>query len=123
MENNCIQQETNSIDYDYENDSLFFFTRGTSYRESFDLDNIIIDFDENNHIKGVEIPDASERFGISKDAVKPENTEINLKISEKKIKLRISMTLQKKNKEIPRVISVTERNITNIPPETMVMSV
>ena len=124
MKNNLIQQEADSIDYDYENDSLFLFTRGASYKQSLNLDNIIIDFDENNHIKGVEILDASERFGVSKYAIKkPEKIEINLNVSEKKIELSIQITLQIRNRKIPRAISATGTNLFKIPPGTMAMSV
>ena len=124
MKNNCIQQEADSIDYDYENDSLFFFTKGAGYKQSLDLDNVIIDFDEHNHIKGVEILDASERFGVSKFAIKnPEKINIQLNVSEKKIELSINIILQIRNQEIPRAISAIGTNLSNIPPGTMAMSV
>ncbi|UUX91788.1 DUF2283 domain-containing protein [Methanoplanus endosymbiosus] len=123
MNNNPVQQKADSIDYDYGNDSLFLYTKGMGYKQSLNLDNIIVDFDDKYQIKGVEILGASEKFGVSKfELRKPEEIKIHLKISENVVELSVNLTLERRNRHVPKVISVTGLNESNIPSGTMAMS-
>ncbi len=61
-----IQGIANKYDYDFQNDSLYFYTKDKKYMHSIESNGIILDFDENGNLKGVEILDASEKFGASK---------------------------------------------------------
>ena len=118
-----ICTDADSIDYDYENDSLFIFTKGANYSHSLNLDNIIIDFSEGNIIKGLEIQNASKKFGIPKYALKkPHEIDVNLKISDEKIELNIRLTLRIRNRYLPKVIATADINEFNIPSGTMAMS-
>ncbi|WFN35231.1 DUF2283 domain-containing protein [Methanogenium sp. S4BF] len=118
-----ICTDVDSFDYDYENDSLFIFTKGPNYSHSLNLDNIIIDFSEGNIIKGVEIQNASQKFGVSKYALKnPHKVDVGLNVSDEKIELKIRLTLRIRNKYLPKVIATTDMNEFNIPSGTMAMS-
>ncbi|WAI01104.1 DUF2283 domain-containing protein [Methanogenium organophilum] len=123
MTENLIHTDVDTIDYDYENDSLFLFLKGAEYSHSLNLDNIIIDFGEGNYIKGVEIQNASKKFGVSKYALKnPHEVDVELNVSDEKIELKIRLTLRIRNKYLPKVIATTDMNEFNIPSGTMAMS-
>jgi uncharacterized protein YuzE len=65
-----------TFDYDYENDSLYIYLSNKKARESFELDNFVIDVSEKGDVVGVEILNASEMirkiwdYNIPKDALK-----------------------------------------------------
>ena len=120
---NLFQSRGDTIDYDYENDSLYFFTRGDEYKHSLNLDNIIIDFSKSNHIKGVEIQNASRRFDVRKyDLKKINNFNIKLNISNEKIELEITLTLNIRNQTALKAMTAADINEYNIPAGTMAMS-
>ncbi|KAF1073364.1 DUF2283 domain-containing protein [Methanogenium sp. MK-MG] len=120
---NQIHTDADTIDYDYENDSLFLFTKGAEHKHSLVLDNIIIDFGEGNYIKGVEIQNASKRFGVSKYALKKlHQINVNLNVSDEKLELNITLTLEIRNKYLPKAIVAADINEFNIPSGTMAMS-
>jgi len=60
------------IDYDYKEDILYFYiekfmSKGShEYRYSFDLDGFIVDIDNDNHVTGFELLDASKRLNVDK---------------------------------------------------------
>ncbi len=120
---NQIHTDADTIDYDYENDSLFLFIKGADYKHSLVLDNIIIDFGEGNSIKGVEIQNASHKFGVSKYALtKPLQIDVELNVSREKLELNIALTLKIRNKDLPKAIAAADINEFNIPSGTMAMS-
>ena len=115
--------ETNKKDYDYENDSLFFFIKGAEYSHSLNLDNIILDFNTDQSLKGVEILNASKKFGVSKYALKSlHKMDLDLDISDEKIELKISLVLIKRNKPTPKAITAEDINEFNMPAGTMTLS-
>jgi hypothetical protein len=118
-----IETIVNSTDYDYENDSLLFFIKGADYTHSLNLDNIILDFSTDQSLKGVEILNASKKFGVSKYALKSlHKINLDLDISEEKIELKISLILIQRDKPTPKAITAADINEFNIPAGTMTMS-
>ena len=123
MAEDLIKSNLDTIDYDYENDSLYFFIKGDKYEHSLNLDNIIVDFSKGDYIKGVEIQNASKRFGVSKYALKGiHNVNIELDITNEKIELKIALTLKIRNKAVPKATIAADINELNIPAGTMTMS-
>jgi len=123
MNKNLIRSELDAIDYDHENDSLILFVKEADYKDSLNLNNIIIDFSKEGFIKGVEILNASEKFGVSKYALRnPHKIQIDLKISNEKIELKIELNLKIRNKSVPSAISIADINEFNLPPASMAMS-
>ena len=53
------------VDYDAKEDILFL-SRGKKIKDSLDLGNIILDFDQNDNVAGVEILNASKTLSFSK---------------------------------------------------------
>ncbi|HJX50105.1 MAG TPA: DUF2283 domain-containing protein [Candidatus Nanoarchaeia archaeon] len=58
------------FDYDYVNDILFFKVKERNYSYSMELENLVIDFDEENYVVGIQFFNASTIFGISKNYLK-----------------------------------------------------
>ena len=116
-------QEGDSIDYDFENDSIFFYKKGASYKHSLDLDDIIIDFDDNDVIKGVEILNASKKLNIPKRFLNnPISLNLKLKISAEKIELNINVKVKMRNSSVPKTISTYGTNNFGLPSGTMAMT-
>lgn len=123
MAADLIKSNLDTIDYDYENDSLYFFIKGDKYEHSLNLENIIVDFSKGDYIKGVEIQNASKRFGVSKYALKGiHNVNIELDITNEKIELKIALTVKIRNKAVPKATIAADINEFNIPAGTMAMS-
>jgi uncharacterized protein YuzE len=105
-----------SADYDYQNDSFFAYSKGVKYKSSIDVDGIILDIGEDNSIMGVEIIDASRRFGVKKfDVQKCQNLNVNIDISPKTIELKLIMSVQKRNHKLLRETGVSTLNSMNLP--------
>jgi len=86
-------------------------------------DNIILDFNTDQSLKGVEILNASKKFGVSKYALKSlHKINLDLDISEEKIELNISLVLRIRNKPTPKAITAEDINEFNMPAGTMTMS-
>lgn len=58
-----------TIDYDAEND-IFFISNGEKVKASIDIGDFVLDVSHKNLICGIEIMDASENLGISKEILK-----------------------------------------------------
>ena len=125
MTSNHIDSKADTIDYDYENDSLFLFKKGVAYCQSISLDDVIIDFAEEGFIKGVEIQNASEKFNVSKYDLLLKNLhkiKIELFVSTEKITLNINLALKQRNKNIIRPITAADINDYNLPAGTLALS-
>jgi len=90
------------IDYDYENDSLLVYKEGVKSKKTLDLDDILIDFDENGDVVGIEILNASKLFNVDKyDLLKNLiKFEAVGKITKDLITLNIKLYLLRRKKEI-----------------------
>lgn len=56
--------------YDYKYDLLTFKIKDREYKQSFELQNFVVDVDEKNYITGIRIQDASQVTGVDKYALK-----------------------------------------------------
>jgi uncharacterized protein YuzE len=61
------------FDYDSVNDILFFKVKERTYQKSIELGDLVIDFDDENFVVGLQIFNASIFMGL------PKNTLMNLK--------------------------------------------
>ena len=109
--------ETNKIDYDYDNDVIFFYNEDKSYDFSIDAEGIILDLSEDNYVMDIEIFNASKRFGVSKSdlrAVKRFEAEIN--IDRDNIEISMKLEIQKRNRLFDKFFNALTLNTMNIPP-------
>jgi len=107
-----------SLNYDYENDILFFYKNNEDYEFSEILNkSIAMDFNKNDNPIGIEILDASEQFKTKKlhlNSVKKANVKIS--INEQDIKLSIKLLVEIHNKQTPlENVNIVENNNLKIP--------
>ncbi len=114
----------NKYDYDFQNDSGFFYITDKKYMSSIESDGIILDFDEDNSLIGIEILDASKKFQVSKSAL------LNIKhfnalivISKESIKITTELEIIKRNKVFPKCVEALTANILNLPSGTQGIAV
>lgn len=115
--------ETNKIDYDYDNDVIFFYNEDKSYDLSIDAEGIILDLSEDNYVMDIEISNASKRFGVSKSdlrAVKHFEAEIN--IDRDNIEISMKLEIQKRNRLFDKFFNALALNTMNIPPSRQDMA-
>ena len=60
-----MARQIKTIDYDADND-IFFISDGEKVKASLDIGDFVLDVSHDNFICGIEIMDASENLGISK---------------------------------------------------------
>lgn len=115
--------DADSIDYDVENDSLYLYVKGATYVHSLNLDNVIIDIGSEQYVKGVEILNASKKFGVSKHALmKPREIDVRIDVSHEKIELCIELTLEIRNKFAPKSFIASDANESGLPCGSIGMS-
>lgn len=89
-----------TIDYDSDNDILFI-SDGTKVISSLDLGDFVLDINGKNLIGGVEVMDASENLGISKDILgKIKSIRMSVTYKTNNVYVLLVMAFQKKNKEV-----------------------
>ncbi len=87
------------IDYDYKEDTLFFKIKDREYMNSLDFEGLVVDIDKEGFLTGIQIFDASQLFGIPKEALR--NTkfmEFSAKAQEKEVILRFRFIAALRNK-------------------------
>ncbi|AEH60081.1 protein of unknown function DUF2283 [Methanosalsum zhilinae DSM 4017] len=109
--------EKDQYDYDFVNDSFYAFPKNRSYKSSFIMDDIILDVNEKNEFAGIEILDASKKFGISKsDLRSPVKLKVHLQIKKDVIIIGLEITVSKRNQKVSKTISESGLNDMNLPP-------
>ncbi|ADC70061.1 Protein of unknown function DUF2283 [Methanocaldococcus sp. FS406-22] len=111
------------IDYDYENDSLLVYKDGRKSKKTLDLDDILIDFDENGDVVGIEMLNASKLFNVDKfDLLKNlVKFEAIGKITKDLITLELKLWILRKKKEIVKESTVKGLNTIGIKEGEVVM--
>jgi uncharacterized protein YuzE len=105
------------LDYDFENDSLFFNNRKSKFDISIDLGDVIIDIGENGVPIGVELLNASKHLRVSKMILRNiKVVEANVEISEKEIEVKISVFVEIRNKYTEAVSILCGVNDINLQP-------
>ena len=123
MGNNNL--EANKCDYDFQNDSVFFYKEtDNDYEFSVDFDGIILDFDDKNDVTGIEILDASEKFSFSKrDLLKINEFNAMIDINTENVKVEMKLGVTKRNKLINRCLDALTLNSMGLPTKTQGMAI
>ena len=104
------------FDYDIEADALHIYAKDIKYIESIDLGDIILDIGENGLIKGIEILNASKNFKLNKYDLKHiKKLTAEIKITPDIIKLKITISVLKRNKEVERFTTAKGLNDISLP--------
>ena len=97
-------------DYDFKEDILYIFPKKREYDSSFQTDNFIFDLDKKGEIAGLEILNASNTLGVSKNfLLHAFRGLLYLEVKEKNIKIRLEISSKIRNKE-----QIKENNFTEL---------
>ena len=103
-------------DYDLKNDIFFFKVKNREYSHSIELGDLVIDFDEESFIVGLQIFNAKEFFNISKENLRNIKAfEMKSIINEGTIKINLTFGLLIRNKPVEYKPIIVERINENIP--------
>lgn len=118
------KSKLSKYDYDLQNDSIFFYGEDKKYKSSVELEGVILDFNEEDYLTGIEILDASEKFNISKaDLLNIKNFDATIIISKENIDVRMKMEYYKRNKLIDINFNALTLNTMNLPSSTQGIAV
>lgn len=96
-----------TIDYDFDND-IFFLSNGEKIKASLDIGDFILDVSHENLICGIEIMDASENLGISKENLKfIQNIKMSVTYKTNNVFILLMMIFKKEDKEVNVPIPLT----------------
>jgi len=110
-------------DYDFENDSIFFYGSSKKYRSSIDLDGIILDISEDNQVMAIEILDAAKRFNLAKEDLRNiKYFEALIEVSVENIRLTMKIGISKRNKLVNTGLNALGLNSMNLPISTQGMA-
>ena len=96
-----VLNKAGEYDYDFKNDIFFFKVKDREYSHSIELHNLVIDFDEEAFIVGLQIFGASEVFQLQKkDLRKAKSFKMQSKISDGLIRINLSFGMEIRNKQV-----------------------
>ena len=110
------------FDYDAQSDVLYVYTKEIKYKESMDLGDIILDIGEKGMVKGIVILDASKKFKLDKyDLKHVKKLSVEVKITSDVIKLKITIGVIKRSKEIEKFATAKGLNDIGLPSDVACM--
>lgn len=87
------------LDYDLENDILFFKVKDRPYSRSIETNNLVIDIDKEDFIVGLQIFEASKYLNVPKAAlIKPVKWKFDAVLSGGKIHIALDFEVMWRNK-------------------------
>tara|TARA_Y100000034_G_C6657033_1_gene287867 strand:- start:149 stop:505 length:357 start_codon:yes stop_codon:yes gene_type:complete len=102
-----MARQIKTIDYDSKND-IFFISNGDKVKASLDIGDFVLDVNHNNLICGMEIMDASENLGVSKDILKNiKNMKMSVTYKTNHVYVLLMIIFKKKDKEVNVPIPLT----------------
>lgn len=95
-----MARQIKTIDYDTQNDILFI-SDGEKAKASLDIGDFILDVNHNNLICGLEIMNASENLGITKDVLKSiQNMKMSVTYKTNHVYVLLMIVFKKEDKEV-----------------------
>jgi uncharacterized protein YuzE len=115
--------DLNKFDYDFENDTIFFYGTDKKYKTSIDIDDIILDVGEDNSVIAIEILDASKKFSVQKsDLSNILHFNAEISISKETIKVIMKLVIKKRNGLINKFREACGLNNNDLPVSTQEMA-
>jgi len=102
-----MARQIKTIDYDSGND-IFFISDGEKVKASLDVGDFVLDVSHKNLICGIEIMDASENLGVSREVLKSiENMKMSINYQTNHVYVLLMIVFKKKGKEVNVQIPLT----------------
>ena len=102
-----MAKQIKTIDYDVEND-IFFISDGEKVKASLDIGDFVLDVNHENLICGIEIMDASENLGVSKEVLgNIQNMKMSVTYKTNHVYVLLMITFKKEDKEVNIPIPLT----------------
>ncbi len=96
-----------TIDYDADNDILFI-SNGEKVKASLDIGDFILDVSHKNLICGIEVMDASENLGISKEVLEDiQSIKMSVTYKTNNVYVLLMITFKKEDKVVNMPIPLT----------------
>ncbi len=113
------------MDYDYQNDILFFKVKNREYDFSFEFQNMVIDIDNEKFITGIQLFNASAFLGIQKQHLRQiPKWQFKARINQGIIEIRLFYQIEIRNKVIKQTTPIIfQENIANLPSPQMVRTI
>ncbi|PIN77531.1 hypothetical protein COV16_06750 [Candidatus Woesearchaeota archaeon CG10_big_fil_rev_8_21_14_0_10_34_8] len=98
-----MKAKKGEYDYDFRHDILYFGAKKREYKNSIELDNVVVDFDPKGNVYGVQIFEASKYLQIDKDQLeKLQQWMFSAEIHEKRLTIRLVLQVKQKDKIIEK---------------------
>jgi uncharacterized protein YuzE len=111
------------FDYDFENDTIFFYGTDKKYKTSIDIDDIILDVGEDNSAIAIEILDASKKFKVPKsDLSNILHFNAEISVSKETIKVIMKLVIKKRNGLVNKFTEACGLNNNDLPVSTQEMA-
>lgn len=102
-----MAKQIKTIDYDSVND-IFFISNGENVKASIDIGDFVLDVDHRNMICGIEVMDASENLGVSKELLKNiKNMKMSVTYKTNHVYVLLIIGFKKAGKEVNLQIPLT----------------
>ena len=102
-----MARQIKTIDYDADND-IFFISDGEKVKASLDIGDFILDVSHKNLICGIEIMDASENLGVSKEVLGSiQNMKMSITYKTNHVYVLLVIAFKKEGKEVNIPIPLT----------------
>ena len=110
------------VDYDYENDILFFKLKGRQYDKSIELlDNLVVDVDKEGFLVGIQMFDASEYLNIDKKSLlKIPNWQFTINVHENIIEIRLVFQVKVRNKIVEKNPIIAQQMSQKLPDSQLI---
>ena len=119
-----ILEADGEMDYDFENDILFFKIKNREYSFSIEFQNMFIDIDKEKFVVGIQMFNASKFLGMSKINLREiPKWQFKAKIEEGIIEFRLNYQLQIRNKIYDKNPIIIQENKSDLPSPQMVRSI
>lgn len=119
MSNKEVVQEDSEYDYDSLNDTFYIYYSSRKYSSSMILDDLVIYLNSDHKVIGIEVLNASKKFGISKYELRaPVGLGYKINVSDSKVNINLKFTFLKRNHHVARTMSVTGVNDMNLVPSS-----
>ncbi|PIR39928.1 MAG: hypothetical protein COV33_02535 [Candidatus Zambryskibacteria bacterium CG10_big_fil_rev_8_21_14_0_10_34_34] len=112
------------FDYDYQGDTLFFKVKEREYDFSLEIGNMVIDFDTEQFLVGIQVFNASEFFGLPKIVLRSlKHFQFKSKIDKGLLFLRLNFSAMIRNKLTNYQPMIQQKVGGNIPNSELVCTI